>query len=140
MTIICALDDDEFSDAVITTANDLAEAYDDELVVLHVMTQDQFDTRVESRDEYYVDEGANDAANTARRIATETLADAGRVDATGRVGSPAAEIIEATERYDPRYLVLGGRKRSPVGKALFGSITQSVLLEVSAPTVTIMYD
>ncbi len=140
MTIICAIDDDEFSDAVVTTANDLAEAYDDDLVLLHVMTQGQFDTRLESQPEYYVDEGVDDAANTARKIAMETLENDDRVVSKGRIGKPAEEIIETAQSYEPRYLVLGGRKRSPVGKALFGSITQSVLLEVEAPTVTIMHD
>lgn len=140
MTILCAVDDDQFSEGVVTTASDLAEAYDDDLVVLHVMTRQQFDARSESQPEYYVDQGADDAANTARTIATRTLENTDRVVTKGRVGEPAEEIVEAAERLEPRYLVLGGRKRSPVGKALFGSITQSVLLEVEAPTVTIMHD
>lgn len=140
MAILCAVDDDEFSDAVVTRAHELAEAFDDELVVLHVMTRDRFDTRSEGQPEYYVDQGASDAANTAETIAARTLDESDRVVPKGRVGSPAEEIIGAAERYDPHYLVLGGRKRSPVGKALFGSITQSVLLQVETPTVTIMHD
>lgn len=140
MAILCAVDDDEFSDAVVTRAHELAEAFDDELVVLHVMTRDRFDTRSEGQPEYYVDQGASDAANTAGTIAARTLDESDRVVPKGRVGSPAEEIIGAAERYDPHYLVLGGRKRSPVGKALFGSITQSVLLQVETPTVTIMHD
>ncbi|SEV80094.1 universal stress protein [Natrinema salifodinae] len=110
MTISYAVNDDQFSDAVVTTANDLAEAYNDELVVLHSMTQERFDIRSERQPEYYVDEGANDAANTAKTIASRTLEDAGRVIAKGQVGDPAEEIIESTERLEPRYLVLGGRK------------------------------
>ncbi|ELY50937.1 universal stress protein [Natronolimnohabitans innermongolicus] len=140
MAILCAVDDDEFSEPVVSTASDLADAFDDDLVVLHVMTEDQFETRSSSQPEYYVDEGANDAANTAETIAKRTLEETSRVVAKGRVGAPAEEISEAANRSDPRFLVLGGRKRSPVGKALFGSITQSVLLEVDAPTVTVMHD
>lgn len=140
MTILCAVDDDQFSDEVVATAADLADAYDDELAVLHVMTEERFDARAEDRPEYYVDDGVTDAANEAREIATRTLEDSDRVVPKGRVGAPAAEIIDAADRIDPRYLVLGGRKRSAVGKALFGSITQSVLLEVETPTVTVMHD
>ena len=135
---MCAVDDDQFSDAVVATAGDLADAYDDDLAVLYVMPEERFDAWAEDRPEYYVDDAAADAANRAREIATRTLEDSDRVVPKGRVGAPAAEIVEATARIDPRYLVLGGRKRSPVGKALFGSITQSVLLEVETPTVTVM--
>jgi nucleotide-binding universal stress UspA family protein len=140
MAILCAVDDDQFSTAVVTTAYDLAEAYDDELLLVHVMSQKQFDARSENQPEYYVDEGAADAANTARGIAERTLENSDRISTQGRVGSPAEEIIEITRRIDPRFLVLGGRKRSPVGKALFGSITQSVLLEAEVPTVTLMHE
>ena len=140
MAILCAVDDDEFSDAIVNRAHELAEAFDDELVVLHVMTQERFDVRSENQPEYYVDEGASDAANRARTIAERAIADSDRIVPKGRVGTPAEEIIDAADRYEPRYLVLGGRKRSPVGKALFGSITQSVLLQVETPTVTIMHD
>ncbi|MFC6765304.1 universal stress protein [Natrinema soli] len=140
MAILCAIDDDQFSNAVVTTAADLADAYDNELVVLHVMTRDRFESRADGQPEYYVDDGAKDAANRARKIATNAGADGDAVVLKGRVGSPADEIVDMAERLEPRYLVLGGRKRSPVGKALFGSITQSVLLEVEAPTVTIMHD
>lgn len=140
MAVLCAVDDDEFSDAVVSRAHELAEAFDDELVVLHVMTQERFDARSENQPEYYVDEGANDAANRAETIAERAIPDSDRIVPKGRVGTPDEEIIDAADRYEPRYLVLGGRKRSPVGKALFGSITQSVLLQVETPTVTIMHD
>ncbi|QSW97699.1 universal stress protein [Haloterrigena alkaliphila] len=140
MTILCVVDDDRFSEPVVETAADLADAYGDELVVLHVMSRERFESRTDGQPEYYVDDGANDAANRARKIAANAGVDGDAVVPKGRVGSPADEIIDMAERLEPRYLVLGGRKRSPVGKALFGSITQSVLLEVEAPTVTLMHD
>ena len=47
-------------------------------------------------------------------------------------------ILEDVEHADTDYLGLGGRRRSPVGKAAFGSVTQSVLLEASIPDVTVL--
>ena len=52
----------------------------------------------------------------------------------------AEEIIDEAESEDPRYLVISGRRRSPTGKALFGSTTQQVLLNVDCPVVTQMDD
>lgn len=39
---LCAVDD-EFSAAVVTRADELTEAFGDDLVVLHVMTRERFD-------------------------------------------------------------------------------------------------
>lgn len=141
MAILCAVDDDALGASVVLTAHDLAEAYDEELVVLHVMTREQFETRAADQSEYYVDDGVEHAAETAREAVREAIGDAGNVGNVvprGRVGSPAEEILKEEQSLDPRYLVIGGRKRTPVGKVIFGSITQSVLLNAHNPVVTVM--
>lgn len=52
-------------------------------------------------------------------------------------GNTAADIIRLADELDSDLIVMGGRKRSPAAKVLFGSITQSVLLNTDRPvTVT----
>lgn len=56
-------------------------------------------------------------------------------------GEVAADIMADAEGLDVDDIVLGGRKRSPAGKILFGSVTQEVLLNTDRPvTVTTASD
>lgn len=50
-------------------------------------------------------------------------------------GDPTAAILEQAESCDADAIVLGGRKRSPAGKVLFGSVTMSVLRSTDIPIV-----
>ena len=50
-------------------------------------------------------------------------------------GDTVEDILSMADRYDVDAIVLGGRKRSPAGKAIFGSVTQSVILEADRPVV-----
>lgn len=43
-------------------------------------------------------------------------------------GDPAEAIVHLADSEDADLVVVGGRKRSPAGKALFGSVTQTVIL------------
>lgn len=166
MTILAAIDGERSDDPVVRVGDDLARAHDDELVVLHVMPQEQFEerraastggaigsrlapglqygsydggSRTDAADgTYTIDQDAEpDAASVARTVISESLDDDSTVSVQGRVGDPTEEILREADRRDARYLVIGGRQRSPVGKALFGSTAQSVLLGTDRPVVTV---
>lgn len=53
----------------------------------------------------------------------------------GTSGTPADEIRRVATENDVDLLSLGGRKRSPTGKAIFGSVTQAVILESDRPVI-----
>lgn len=167
MSILAATDGEQTPDPAVEVAADLARQYDERLTVLHVMAEDTFETlrtppsersgpalslapgasyggdeagrsRSGSQGSYSVDDARQDAAGVARTVVAETLADPDAATTIGCVGDVVSEILSAVEDEQPRYLVIGGRKRTPVGKALFGSTTQSLLLEASIPVVTTM--
>lgn len=52
-------------------------------------------------------------------------------------GEPAPELIETAEELDVDMICLSGRSRTPTGKVIFGSVTQSVILGTDRPVVTV---
>lgn len=145
--MLAAVDGDERPDRVVTVGHDLATAYDDELVVLHVLPDEEFAaeqdrSEVDGQVNYFLDHGVEDAKEVAEAVVEATLDDYDddRVTCQGEVGDVTEHVLAAADRLDARYVVAGGRKRTPVGKALFGSQTQSILLHSDRPVVTVMDD
>lgn len=54
-------------------------------------------------------------------------------DRIEHVGDPAEAILSVAADEDPDAIVLGMERRSPVGKAIFGSVSQTVLLNADRP-------
>ncbi|SFS03476.1 Nucleotide-binding universal stress protein, UspA family [Halomicrobium zhouii] len=75
------------------------------------------------------EEGASVNQVGSVREAQERMAEAGiEVDLAEQSGDPAAEILDYADEADVDLICLAGRKRTPAGKVLFGSVTQSVIL------------
>jgi len=70
----------------------------------------------------------------AVRHAKEALQRAGvTVELEESSGPAVFEILNLAKRLDVDMICIGGRKRSPVGKALFGSVAQGVILGADRP-------
>lgn len=50
-------------------------------------------------------------------------------------GDPAESIIKCADTIDADVICVAGRKRSPAGKMLFGSIAQTVILSTERPVL-----
>lgn len=144
---------DALADAVI----ELAEPTGATVVLAHVFEDDQFhairarlaetggDVIVSARrsvkEQSSADREADLSADeVARRVGAirdieDRLEAAGIEYATrGTVGDDLAEaIVELAEGVGADRLVVGGRRRSPAGKAIFGSTAQAVLLNAPCP-------
>jgi nucleotide-binding universal stress UspA family protein len=91
--------------------------------------------------------GSIDADNTeAYRLGVsdeiEKVVGAGEPVAwTLRLTTAGADLADAllalVDDVDPELLVIGARRRSPVGKALMGSVAQTVILEANLPVLVV---
>lgn len=52
-------------------------------------------------------------------------------------GDPAGAILTIADEYGSDAIVIGARKRSPVGKVIFGSVAQVVILDSDRPVTVV---
>jgi nucleotide-binding universal stress UspA family protein len=143
---LAVVEGNEATKELVREAGELAAGVGAELDLLHVTTEDEFDEQVdalagipEHAGAYGSDNARDGAESFARDIGKETLADIEGLEwrAIGALGEKAPVVIEVAEDEGCDHIFLSGQKRSPAGKALFGDVTQEVILNFDgAVTVT----
>lgn len=124
---------------MIETVSKLARDRDDRVIVAHVYADEDAD-RIEEMLDVDVDDPDQLAVaarhNTAVRRIADALAEVG-VDPEfeSGFGDVGTVLVDVADEVDADFLVAGGRKRSPAGKAIFGSTAQEVLLSAPCPVV-----
>jgi len=72
------------------------------------------------------------------RLARDYLEDRGiAVEAAEARTPPAEGILELADEFDVDHVVIGSQKRSPTGKAVFGSVAQTVVLDADVPVTVV---
>lgn len=143
MTILAVVDETEQATETVTLAHDIASKYDESLVVLHVVPEEDYQAHkkalegIPEFEDFSLSQEADSAAKFAQEVIDESIGE-GDVDVEprGRVGDLAEETLAEATRMDPRFLVFSGRRRSPAGKAIFGSSAQEILLNANCPVVS----
>lgn len=111
---------------------------DYEIVVLHVFEDievgDAEGPRVTNEDVYDTDRVPESVQTAVDRLESDGFT----VDVDLQVGEPREVILSVADERDVDQIVVGGRRRSPVGKVLFGSVTQGVLLNSDVPVTAVM--
>lgn len=137
MPILAAVDGNEASKEVVEVGYDLATRYDQELVVLHVIPQAEYERQQDSSPEFTLDRAEGSARDAAQTVVVDAIGETEGVTARGEVGDVEQTLLDVAEDIDAQYLVVGSRQKSPVGKAVFGSTTQAVLLDAACPVVSV---
>lgn len=77
--------------------------------------------------------------NEALNVVEARLADLASVETHQfvRGNEPATDVWKACEEFDPDEMVISLRDRTPTGKAVFGSVSQQLLLGSGRPVVSV---
>jgi nucleotide-binding universal stress UspA family protein len=127
-------------------AGEYAEGTDTELVLLTVVPEEEFEEKrravagIGSSDAVYTLEQAEESAEReATAVADDALAGLDvSYHTVGTIGREADAILDVADSEGAEHVFLGSRRRSPAGKALFGDVAQTVLLEFDGPVTLLM--
>ena len=146
-TVLLAVDTDEADEAddaeikrLAETAIDIAGPAEATVVLAHVFSEAAYEA---AREKLHFDPDSEVTPSVVAertvtiREASEMLADAGvdiTVEARLRNGdSEGDRIAELADDVEADLVIVGGRGRTPAGKAVFGSTAQTVLLAADCP-------
>jgi nucleotide-binding universal stress UspA family protein len=142
---LAVVDAEESTKALVREAGELVADVDAELVLLHVTTNDEYEETRQSMESipndatgYSVEQARVGAENFAADIGREVLAgiDA-EWEAVGALGDEQTKILDVAAERNCDHLFVAGEKRSPAGKALFGDLTQSIILNFDGPVTVV---
>jgi len=116
---------------------DIAGPADTTVLLTHVFTQDEYSSTaealgIENPTEIPPDEVAR-RHETTQSISEILEKDGIHYEIRGAVGTHSEEITRLAVDENSGLIVVGGRKRSPTGKAVFGSTAQEVMLSAPCP-------
>jgi nucleotide-binding universal stress UspA family protein len=146
-TILLAVgrDDTDRLTRLVEETVDVAGPTGAKVVLLHVFTKDEYDDSIDKLEFDTVAEevGPDDVArrHSSTRQLAKTLDEAGvDYEIRGAVGEHGEEIVKTAKAADADRVLVGGRKRSPTGKAVFGSTAQEVMLSSPCPVTFVRAD
>lgn len=146
-TILLAVgaNDQERAGRLGTETIDVAGPCGATVVLAHVFTDEEFTATCDRLDIHPDSEEAVPNA-VARRHTTIRSLRSSMEDANvdyeirGAIGDRGEEIVALAETVTADRVVVGGRRRSPTGKAVFGSIAQEVMLSSPCPVTFVRED
>lgn len=129
MKILICFDESKASIAALNLAGKFAKAFNAELFIITSMVGGGDDTAKEIK---RVEENLN---QLKRRF--EDNGASCKVHLLIRGLSPGEDIVQFASENDIDQIFIGIEKKSKVGKLLFGSTAQYVILEASCPVITV---
>lgn len=134
-------DDRDSLDTLVDATIALAEPSDATVFLLYVFPRDDYEAVMEKMDIDVATSGLTADEVAQRHESVRGPAD--RLESLGidyeirgvAGGNPSDRIVRTIEQVDADVAVVGGTKRSPAGKAMFGDHAQRVLLNAPVPVL-----
>ena len=140
-TLLVAIgpNDDDRTDELTDAVADIAEPTDASVVLLHVFSEAAYEAGIEEAG-FDPEDPPSPGALASRLEGIDTVAaaleDAGLdCDVAGEIGDPTETILRVAAETDADLLFAAGRKRSPAGKAVFGSTIHGLMTDSPCPVV-----
>jgi nucleotide-binding universal stress UspA family protein len=117
---------------------DIAGPTEASVVLLHAFTEDGFEDAARKVEFDPSKEYVSPDVVAKRQMSINELGErfdqAGiEYETRGVIGPPEDKIVAVAEEVGADRLFVGGRDRSPTGKAIFGSVAQAVMLSAPCP-------
>jgi nucleotide-binding universal stress UspA family protein len=124
---------------------DVAKPAGSRVVLAHVFTESEYEQTIDNLEFDRNAENLSVDVVVGRHATVRELQryfdDAGvEYEVRGAVGDHGESIVELAKVADADRVVVGGRRRSPAGKAVFGSVAQEVMLSAPCPVTFVRSD
>lgn len=146
-TILLAVgrDDHERIERLAEETIEVAKPTGARVVLAHVFTDAEYEDTIDNlefdRNAENLSADAVASRHSSIRTLQQRLEDADiEYQTRGAVGDHGESIVQLARDVDADRVVVGGRKRSPTGKAVFGSVAQEVMLSSPCPVTFVRSD
>lgn len=136
---------DDVTRDLVKEAGELAAGVDAKLTLLCVTSEDEYAEEREALESipkanvsYSVDQALEGARNFAKDVGVEVLSDVDiDYETAGAVGDRTDLILDGAAEHGCDHVFLTGQRRSPTGKAIFGDVTQRIILDFEGPVTVV---
>ncbi|WP_408960199.1 universal stress protein [Natrinema sp. 74] len=127
---------------LLRTAKNHVAGTENEILLCRIVDEKQFQNNLQrqaksDRQVESIDEMETIATTEANEIAKDAFGDDVPYKVMGVVGTIPDDVVQIAEEENCEHVFVSGKKRSPAGKAVFGDVAQSIILQFDGPvTVT----
>lgn len=136
---------DDVTKYLVREAGELAGGVGAKLTLLCVTSEEEYAEQrealmavPEADVSYSVEQALDGARSFSRDVAREVLSDVDvAYETAGAVGERGETILARAENDGCDHVFVTGQRRSPTGKAIFGDVTQRVILDFDGPVTVV---